>query len=114
MVDSAALFTARFPLCDPIGDDPRLWKKPAVTEWQRTPAGRPRPPRNYSVNMLPGELVIDVDAYKDEGASLKQLMLDCPELHHTKIIKTPKGGYHFYVIVPTGVKIKQQIGRAHV
>jgi putative DNA primase/helicase len=95
-------FSAYFPLV-PNG------KTPAGKEWQHVQSGQARTTRDVGINLQADELIVDVDAYKPEGAaSLEKLKVTCPQLFDSYTVKTPRGGYHFYTMVPGDRPIKQK------
>ena len=98
---SAAQDLAVFPLLPGM-------KIPAIEQWQLVPVGRYQPVGNYGIALQADQLVLDFDSYKESGqASLERFFKRYPSLR-TRIVQTPRGGYHVYLKKPPHVKVKQK------
>lgn len=66
----------------------------------------------YGINLQPGELVIDADPerYPDNADGTKRNVLEELMRDHalpkTRVVRTPKGGYHIYLMFPTTFTIR--------
>lgn len=83
-------------------------KLPAIKEWQKTRANEYPAVGNYGIALQPTDLVLDFDVWKAGGReSLERFLKRYPNFY-TRIIKTPRGGFHIYTTKPANIRIKKQ------
>src|SRR6185437_9716512 len=97
---SAAPELTAFPLIPGL-------KRPAV-EWRDVKPKQYPAVGNYGIALPADVLVADFDVYKPGGQeSLDRFFQRWPNIR-TRIVQTPRGGYHIYLRKPANAKYRQK------
>lgn len=81
-------------------------KEPAVN-WREVKIFQYSPHGNYGIPLTETDCVIDADPRNyPEGRNVLEELLTKHPLPQTRIVKTPRGGFHFYYKKPPDMKIK--------
>lgn len=84
-------------------------KTPIPDGWQHTQPGTYSPIGNYGIVLREDDLIADADPrnYPPGRDVLSELMEAYP-LPYTRLVKTPRGGYHVYLKKPADLKFRKK------
>lgn len=83
-------------------------KRPAIPKWQLTRKGQYKPEGDYAIALEPNILVLDFDPRNYPlGRNLFSEFFSRFAHIKTRVIETPRGGYHVYFYKPPSVKVRK-------